>query len=372
MIKSFLKDLESHFKSHLHRLTTQRFERSLKWRSGPRSLALHPEEVVVVCLIRDGSRYLAEFLRHHRDMGIERFVFLDNDSKDGTPDLLAGQPGVSVFHSKMPYRSCKIAAKQFLTQNFGRSNWVLLLDIDEFFQFPFCEGMTLKNFVRYLNRNDYSAVVTQMLDMFPSGPIDALNKAPGNNCANLLHCSVQNSFLNEHRYFSLAGLHPVAYADSICNRSANLVDCDTLTAMFGGIRYRKFETNVFLTKHPLIFPAKGAKLQNCHLVKHARLANLSGVLLHYKFTEGFREYVAEIVAEGSFHKGSAEYKSYKRILSENREFTFCDETSRTYSSTNQLIDHGFITVSDRFREYSRNLVESEFKLSETQVGRSAA
>lgn len=372
MLKIFFKDLETQLKRHLHTVTKLRFERSLKWLSGPRGFASHPEEVVIVCLVRDGSRYLPEFLNHHRDMGVERFVFLDNDSKDGTPELLSEEHGVTVIQSRMPYRSCKIAAKQFLTQHFGVNNWVLLLDIDEFFQFPFCENLTLRNFVRYLNRNDYSAVVAQMLDMFPSGPIKTLDKSKNNDGTAPPSLNARQSFLVEHRYFSLEGLHKVAYSESICNQPGNLVDCDALTALFGGIRYQKFKTDVFLTKHPLIFPAKGAKLHNCHLVRSAQLADLSGALLHYKFVEGFHEYVSQIASEGSFHNRSAEYKSYQQILSDTPDLTFFDEASRTYSSTKQLIDYGFITASDRFQEYSRKVAVPEFIPSGDNIHRSAA
>jgi hypothetical protein len=74
-------------------------------------------------------------------------------------------------------------------------------------------------------------------------------------------------------------------------------------------------------------------------------------LLHYKYVEGFFEYVKTIAAEGSFHKGSAAYKAFESVLTDNPSFTLFDESAQRYTGTEQLIDQGFITVSERYRSY---------------------
>lgn len=327
-----------------------KFEASLELLCGPRSIGSCPEELVVVCLVRDGANYIREFLGHYRDLGVERFAFVDNGSKDGTLEHLCGQPGVTVLRSAMPYRECKIAAKQFLADNFGQGGWVLLVDIDEFFQFPLSESVTLPGFLSYLNRHRFGAVACQMLDLFPYGALRQGRMEAGSESAPR-QAGPKISFVDEHRYFSLAGMRVVPYAEGPCNRFGNTLASDGLRNFFGGIRYRKFGTDNFLTKHPLFRQDLGARFVNCHAVASARLADLSGLLLHYKYVEGFFEYVKTIAAEGSFHKGSAAYKAFESVLTDNPSFTLFDESAQRYTGTEQLIDQGFITVSERYRSY---------------------
>jgi len=334
------------------RFARSRFERSLEWVHGPSSIGAHPEAMVVVCLVRDGARYLPEFFRHYRNLGAERFAFVDNGSKDGTLDILSEQPDVSLFRSDMLYRDCKIAAKQFLTESFGQGNWVLLADIDEFFQFPLCEDSSLRTFLKYLNRYDFGTVTCQMLDMFPSGPLrNTVKEADSGGQGPSLDGTDGGSFIHQHRFYSLSGLRSVPYTEGPCKRFGNIVEFVGVRNYYGGIRYRKFNSDNFLSKHPLLCPAKGVKLVNCHAVASARVADLTGVLLHFKYVDGFYEYCKQIAAEGSFHKNSAAYKAFEKALVKRPELALFDETARTYVSTSQLIDQGLLVVSDRYRKF---------------------
>ena len=47
-------------------------------------------------------------------------------------------------------------------------------DIDEFFDFPGSDVMELREFLDYLNRNQFTAVMTQLLDMFSDQPLSHL------------------------------------------------------------------------------------------------------------------------------------------------------------------------------------------------------
>jgi hypothetical protein len=336
-----MNSLLSRFRKRLRRW---KFDRSIRLLKGPASVDSGSESVVVVCLVRDGLRYIPEFLRHYRDLGVERFAFIDNGSKDGTIELLAEQADVSLLKTDVPYRVCKVIAKQYLADQFGRRNWVLLVDVDELFQFPRCEDLTLKGLIRYLNHNDYSAVACQMLDMFPDRPLLATDGL-------VVAGRPQRSWREDHRFYSIAGLRALPYAAGPDSRCCNLLDLDSHRFFYGGIRHRKFDSDVLLTKHPLFFPARGAKLVDCHLVGSARIADLSGVLLHYKYVSGFFEYVKQIASEGAFYNRSAEYKKFEKVLSFNHECSLYDETSIPYQSTSQLIDHGFIVASPRYLDY---------------------
>ena len=183
----------------------KRFSSTVSWVSGPRTVKASPEDLVVVCLVRNGALYMPEFLHHYRDLGARHFVFLDNGSTDGTADLANGSGDVTVFRTAAPYKIYKDMMKRWLVERFGPSNWVLCVDIDEFFDYPFRKDVSLPAFLRYLNEGGFTAVVAQLLDMFPEGAITS---------------STEN-WRQEHRYYDLRHVERVSYA-SFCG-TANVV-----------------------------------------------------------------------------------------------------------------------------------------------------
>ena len=53
-------------------------------------------------IVKDEMFYLPSFLDHHRRLGVDQFVILDDQSSDGTRELLAAQPDCLVLES--PFR----------------------------------------------------------------------------------------------------------------------------------------------------------------------------------------------------------------------------------------------------------------------------
>src|ERR1700733_10581920 len=70
--------------------------------SGPKHLQLQPNDVVLVCLIKNGAFWLKTFIKHHTDLGIRHFVFVDNGSTDHTLEYLSSKDQVTVVQSTLP------------------------------------------------------------------------------------------------------------------------------------------------------------------------------------------------------------------------------------------------------------------------------
>ncbi len=69
--------------------------------------------------------------------------------------------------------------KQYLIARFGKSGrWCLYVDIDELFDYPYSEVVSLDSFLRYLTSKSYTAVMAHMLDMFPEALVGASGR-PG-------------------------------------------------------------------------------------------------------------------------------------------------------------------------------------------------
>ena len=265
--------------------------------SGPRRISASAEDLIVTCLVRDGAVYLPEFLRHYRELGAKHMVFLDNGSSDGTPELAASEPDVTVLRTLAPYKIYKDVMKRWLVTQYGRRNWVLCVDIDELFDYPFRKDINTVNLLRYLNRCGFTAVLAQMLDLFPQA---AITEGSG------------TAWRGEHRFYNLGDLERQPY--SAFYGESNYVPSVGLEVMHGGIRSSAFQVRALLTKHPLLFPSQGIAYLHAHHVSGARVADVSTVLLHYKYVGGFADRVEAVVKAESFSMNSREYKQYLRAI----------------------------------------------------------
>ena len=126
---------------------------------------------MVLCLLRDGMPHLETFVEHHFALGAEHLVFLDNGSTDGTIEALKEYDNVTVLRTRRPYRTYQVSMKQYLAERFGQESWTLYADVDELFDYPYSDTVSLKPLLGYLNDNRYTAVVTHMLDVFPEDPL---------------------------------------------------------------------------------------------------------------------------------------------------------------------------------------------------------
>jgi hypothetical protein len=105
-------------------------------------------------------------------------VFLDNGSTDHTIEMLCAHDGVTVLQTDAPYQKYENTMKRYLAERFSAGRWNLCADIDELFDYPFSDRLSLRDFLRYLNANSYTAVLSQMLDMFSDTPLAELESKP--------------------------------------------------------------------------------------------------------------------------------------------------------------------------------------------------
>lgn len=313
------------------RLREQLLPLRIRHVGGARRVAATRGELIVVCLVRDGAVYLDRFLRHYRALGAKHIVFLDNGSGDGTPGRAAREAGVTVLRTAAPYRDYKTMMKRYLINRFGRDNWVLCVDIDELFDYPFRERLPLAGLLAYLNGRNYTAVVAHLLDLFPRGALQAESG---------------QAWWTDHRFYDNDGLTKYDYREAYEGR---VVPSNDRVALFhGGMRGSRFGVQPLLTKHPLLFPSSGLRYESSHHVADARAADFSGVLLHYKYVAGFVDYMRRIAGEGSFFNDSAEYKSYLRAIEADPALSLHSDTARELRHVDQLVDEGFMVVSDAY------------------------
>jgi hypothetical protein len=173
--------------------------------------------------------------------------------------------------------------------------------------------------------------VAQLLDLFPRSSLGA----------------VAGPWPSEHRYYDLLGVDEEPYREKY--REQNRISNERIAVYHGGIRQTSFGIWPMLTKHPLRFPAAGVEYDHAHNVRGARVADISTVLMHYKYIGDFAAYAERAVREQSFYQNSMEYRGYLAAIEQNPELRLYSDTARALRSVDQLVKEGFLVVSDVYR-----------------------
>jgi hypothetical protein len=296
-----------------------------------------PTQLVVVALMRDAEDHVESFVEHHLRLGASGIVLLDNGSRDATLERAAKLDRVTLLRCRLPYKTHSYAYKRYLIERFGEGCWCLLADIDERFDYPASDRLSLGGFLGYLNARGYDAVMAQMLDLFPDGPPAAWPQGG----RELIAASV---------WYDLSAVEarPPGRAARV-NRFAD----PRMNFYSGGIRSSAFGATPVLTKFPLLFrrQGRGPVLESAHLCRGGRVADVSGVLLHYKYERHFLERCRRAAEEGNFFANSGAYRLYLRALEKRPELVLRSGSARRYTGPDELVSAGLLVASPAYRDH---------------------
>src|ERR1043166_2620004 len=145
------------------RVLVRRVPRSICHVQGPTEISYALDELMVLCVVRNGELYVRSFLDHYAALEVRHIVFLDNGSTDRTVDLLR-EHDVTVLSSNAPYQRYETPFRHHLVNRFARGRWSLTVDVDELFDYPFSDRLPLRDFLRYLNHECYTAVLERVVE----------------------------------------------------------------------------------------------------------------------------------------------------------------------------------------------------------------
>jgi hypothetical protein len=141
------------------------------------SLSPLPQEqakMPCVVLAHNELLILPEFLRHYREIGVDRFLIVDDHSTDGSLEFLRDQPDVTVFApvEGSAYRKDKRFWRAELLDTYCSNKWVVVPDVDEHFVYKgIDDGLDLFELARNLEDEGAEALHAVMLDMYCDMPL---------------------------------------------------------------------------------------------------------------------------------------------------------------------------------------------------------
>ena len=298
-------------------------------------VAIHETAPKCFLCVKNAATRIPYFLDYYRRLGVGTFFFVDNDSSDGSRELLLAQPDVVLYWTDESYQEANAGRRwtDELLDRYGADSWCLTLDIDEFLLFPFCEAIDLPTFCRYLEAQRYDGLFTVMLDFYPGGDLADAAYAAGDPVFDVAPCydDVERYRVHSDTYFPYFNVR-------------------------GGVRQRIFYASWGhmagppQKKIPLVRNHEGfAYHYSTHGVTPLRLADVTAILGHFKFFADSGEYVdAELKCRD--RKNPADYVRYRRGIRENESF-FSNDVSRRFDSSVTLLDEGFVAVSDAYLDF---------------------
>lgn len=303
-----------------------RKRRELK-RIADRTAQIRPDDLLLLCTQRNERVRLPYFLRYYRSLGINHFLFVDNDSDDGSLDYLAKQPDVSVWHTGASYKRSRFGVDwlNWLARKYGHGHWCLTVDPDEFLIYPFCDTRPLRALTDWLDASSIRSFPAMLLDMYPKGRLNEQGYEPGQDPIEIA-CWFDSGNYTIRRN----------------KRFGNLW-------IQGGPRARVFfpdqpEKAPALNKIPLVkWHRNYVYVSSTHMLLPRGLnlvydewggEKASGLLLHAKFLNTFPAKAKEELERKQHYAASVEYRAYAEKLEENPDL-WC-KWSEKYINWRQL------------------------------------
>ena len=291
-------------------------------------------DLLVFVTQRNERIRLPYFLDYYRKMGVAHFLFVDNDSSDGSRDYLADQPDVSLWQCKGSYKAARFGMDWIdrLLMRYGHGHWCLTVDPDEFLVYPHCDTRPLRALTDWLDRSGRVSFPAMLLDMYPRGGIEEQVYAEGDDPLQIA------------RYFD-AGSYTISKNDYFGNLWIQ-----------GGPRARAFFRDnpvaaPALNKIPLVkWHWRYAYVSSTHMLLPHQLnrvydedggERISGCLLHAKFISTFTEKAAEELSRGQHYSNSQEYRAYHAGLAQGTQL-WCPQ-SQEFRDWQQLDDLGLMS-----------------------------
>ena len=288
---------------------------------------IKPNDVLLFCTLRNENIRLEYFLKYYRSIGVDHFFFVDNDSDDGSVQYLAGQKDASVWSTPASYKSARFGADwlNYLQMKYAHDHWILVVDVDEFFIYPFCDTRPLHALTDWLDATDVRSFGAMLLDMYPKGPIETYNYTSGDN-----PLEIANWFDSGNYTYKKNKLLGNLWIQGGPRARAFFPDTPIDAPALNKIPLIKWRRDYTFDSSTHTVLPRGLNL----VYEQSGGEKASGMLLHTKFLNTFADKAAQEVQRNQHYAGSREYSAYVNGMSDDLDL-WCNWSER-YINWRQL------------------------------------
>jgi hypothetical protein len=144
-------------------------------------------DLVVVAPCYGDHPTLPAFLDHHRELGVDTFVFLDLSPSGALAKRLREHGDCAVWrprHEPDPRKA--IFWLNFLRRRYASGRWCLSLEIGDLFVFARSETRNIKDLIEFLETEQRDHIYALVVELYGNRPADMLRPEPGGHPLALL------------------------------------------------------------------------------------------------------------------------------------------------------------------------------------------
>lgn len=300
-----------------------------------RTASVQPNDILLFSVVRNEKPRLAYFLKYYRKLGISHFIFVDNDSNDGTREYLEAQSDTSVWTTDASYKRSRFGVDwlNWLLGRYAHDHWALVVDVDEFFVFPYSDTRDLNALTDWLSEGSIKSFGVLLIDMYSKRPVEKTPYREGTDpVAKLGWFDAGNYTIRRNQKYGNLWIQ-------------------------GGPRQRVFfadapEKAPALNKIPLVKWRRGyAYVSSTHSLLPRGLnqtydewggEKATGCLLHAKFLDILKDKALEELERTQHYAASREYRAYSKVIGTGTRLW--NESSVKYRDWRQLQDLGLMSA----------------------------
>ncbi|MCG5493461.1 glycosyltransferase family 2 protein [Ectothiorhodospira variabilis] len=328
--------------------------------------AVNLGQPTVYSVVRDEMFFLPAFLNHYRSIGVEQFLFFDDQSQDGSRQYLAAQPDCVVISSEIKYgdvvellpvpgysvRSGKkrfgVLLKSLIPRVFLKEGYAIYADADEFLVLPEPFESVSELFAA-LEKNRISVVAASLVEMYPESLADLAEEAgqpetlhdllalaPFFDAKVLLELSPGSQARTEYRgaswrlfnHYGISRRHWInRHAPALIVKALGLGNPSTACV-----------------KTPVICWGGGVCLEGSHRANKPPGEAILLALMHFKFTPDLWRRMGFALKSGAYAGGSKAYRYYDALFRRmaREDGLFLGEVSVRYEGLEAYSNAGLI------------------------------
>ncbi|MBV8201222.1 MAG: glycosyltransferase family 2 protein [Acidobacteria bacterium] len=274
--------------------------------------------------MRNELQRLPFFFQYYSRRGVSRFFVVDNDSTDGTAELLLSTPDVHVFHTAGRYSQSLYGLTwiRSLLDSYGQGRWCIVVDADELLVYPGWEQLSLPELCAYLDSERSSAFASLLLDMYSDKPIRDTRYRAGSDPLTACPYFDPDTILRVGRWPQVVG-----------GRDMHA----------GGMRKRVFGLDVNLDKVCLIKYRSSMQLHiGMHALGGAAVSEARGAVLHFKYMLAFGDRAQVEAMRREHWQEGLEYRRYAEVVSHDPELTAFTGASALFQKSDDLSGYGIM------------------------------
>jgi hypothetical protein len=297
--------------------------------------SLTKTDVILISTLRNERARLPFFLEYYRQLGVNHFLMIENGSDDGSREYLEEQSDVSLWTTAASYKRAAYGVHwmNYLLRKYAVGNWILCVDVDEFFVYPHHDTRPLSALTDWLDVCSIRSFGTLLLDMYPKGKIEDAKHSEGED-----PISITPYFDSGNYSYSMNAKYKNLWIQGGPRQRVFFADKPSFGPALNKTPLVKWgRANMFVSSTHVILPRS---LNVVYATDGGQM--ISGCLLHAKFINSFIELAQDKELRKQHYADGREYKFYERLP--EVETTFFTPESTKYKGWRQLESLGLMST----------------------------